>query len=56
MQDQPQLRWETSDWPCVRSWVRGVLLVGSIGLALHLVFPQIPGLEGSLQLVAGSSR
>ena len=36
--------------------MRGVLLVGSIGLALHLVFPQIPGLERSLRLVAGTSH
>jgi uncharacterized protein (TIRG00374 family) len=40
----------------VRRWVRGVLLVGSIGLALHLVLPQIPGLERSLQLIAGTSH
>jgi uncharacterized protein (TIRG00374 family) len=40
----------------VRRWVRGVLLVGSIGLALHLVLPQIPGLEKSLRLVAGTSH
>jgi glycosyltransferase 2 family protein len=31
-------------------------LVGSIGLALHLVLPQIPGLERSLRLVAGTSH
>jgi uncharacterized membrane protein YbhN (UPF0104 family) len=36
--------------------VRGVLLVGSVGLALHLVLPQIPGLERSLWLVAGTSH
>jgi uncharacterized protein (TIRG00374 family) len=36
--------------------VRGVLLVGSIGLALHLVLPQIPGIERSLRLVAGTSH
>ena len=36
--------------------VRGALLVGSIGLALHLVLPQIPGLERSLRLVAGTSH
>jgi hypothetical protein len=36
--------------------VRGVLLVGSVGLALHLVLPQIPGLERSLRLVAGTSH
>jgi uncharacterized protein (TIRG00374 family) len=40
----------------VRRLVRGVLLVGSIGLTLHLVLPQIPGLERSLQLVAGTSH
>jgi glycosyltransferase 2 family protein len=40
----------------VKRWVRGVLLVGSIGLALHLVLPQIPGLERSLRLVAGTSH
>jgi len=40
----------------VRGWVRGVLLVGSIGLALHLVLPQIPGIERSLRLVAGTSH
>ena len=37
-------------------WVRGVLLVGSIGLTLHLVLPQIPGIERSLRLVAGTSH
>jgi len=31
-------------------------LVGSVGLALHLVLPQIPGLEKSLRLVAGTSH
>jgi glycosyltransferase 2 family protein len=36
--------------------VRGALLVGSVGLALHLVLPQIPGLEKSLRLVAGTSH
>ncbi len=36
--------------------MRGALLVGSIGLALHLVLPQIPGLERSLRLVAGTSH
>jgi glycosyltransferase 2 family protein len=40
----------------VRKLTRGVLLVGSIGLALHLVLPQIPGLERSLRLVAGTSH
>ena len=40
----------------MRKLVRGVLLVGSVGLALHLVLPQIPGLERSLRLVAGTSH
>jgi glycosyltransferase 2 family protein len=40
----------------VRKLVRSVLLVGSVGLALHLVLPQIPGLERSLWLVAGTSH
>jgi len=40
----------------VRRLVRGTLLVGSIGLALHLVLPQIPGIERSLRLVAGTSH
>ena len=31
--------------------MRGALLVGSIGLALHLVLPHIPGIERSLRLV-----
>jgi uncharacterized protein (TIRG00374 family) len=31
-------------------------LVGSIGLALHLVLPQIPGIERSLRLVASTSH
>jgi uncharacterized protein (TIRG00374 family) len=43
-----------------RSWrsraLRGVLLVASIGLALHLVLPQIPGLERSLRLIVGTSH
>ena len=36
--------------------MRGALLVGSIGLALHLVLPQIPGIERSLRLVIGTSH
>jgi uncharacterized protein (TIRG00374 family) len=36
--------------------LRGALLVGSIGLTLHLVLPQIPGIERSLRLVAGTSH
>ena len=40
----------------VRRLVRGALLVGSIGLALHLVLPQIPGIERSMRLVAGTSH
>ncbi len=35
---------------------RGVLLVASIGLALHLVLPEIPGLERSLRLILGTSH
>src|SRR5215212_1836273 len=31
-------------------------MVGSIGLALHLVLPQVPGVERSLRLVAGISH
>jgi glycosyltransferase 2 family protein len=37
-------------------WVRGALLVGSIGLALHLVLPQIAGIGRSLRLIAGASH
>ena len=33
-----------------------MLLVASIGLALHLLLPQIPGIERSLRLVAGTSH
>jgi uncharacterized protein (TIRG00374 family) len=40
----------------VRRLLRTVLLVGSIGLALHLLLPQIPGIERSLRLVAGTSH
>ena len=40
----------------MRKLLRGVLFVGSVGLALHLVLPQIPGLERSLRLVAGTSH
>ena len=39
-----------------RRALRGVLLVASIGLALHLVLPQIPGLERSLRLIVGTSH
>jgi glycosyltransferase 2 family protein len=39
-----------------RRALRGVLLVASLGLALHLVFPQIPGLERSLRLIVGTSH
>lgn len=38
-----------------RLW-RTALLVGSIGLALHLLLPQLPGIERSLRLVAGTSH
>jgi uncharacterized protein (TIRG00374 family) len=40
----------------VRRALRSTLLVASIGLALHLVLPQIPGLERSLRLVTGTSH
>jgi glycosyltransferase 2 family protein len=36
--------------------LRGVLMVASIGLALHLVLPQISGLERSLRLIVGTSH
>ena len=39
-----------------RRAVRGILMVASIGLALHLVLPQIPGLERSLRLIVGTSH
>jgi uncharacterized protein (TIRG00374 family) len=39
-----------------RRALRGILLIASIGLALHLVLPQIPGLERSLRLVVGTSH
>lgn len=42
--------------PGVRRLLRTVLLVASIGLALHLLLPQIPGIERSLRLVAGTSN
>ncbi len=40
----------------VRGLLRGALLVASIGLALHLILPQIPGLERSARLLAGASH
>ncbi len=39
-----------------RRALRGILMVTSIGLALHLVLPEIPGLERSLQLISGTSH
>jgi uncharacterized protein (TIRG00374 family) len=39
----------------VRRLLRGALLVGSLGLAVHLVLPQIPGIERSLRLLADAS-
>jgi glycosyltransferase 2 family protein len=35
---------------------RGILMVTSIGLALHLVLPEIPGHERSLRLILGTSH
>jgi uncharacterized protein (TIRG00374 family) len=40
----------------MRRLLRGALLVASVGLALHLVLPQIPGLERSARLLAGASH
>ena len=40
----------------VRKLWRTALLVGSIGLALHLLLPQIPGIERSLKLIAQTSH
>lgn len=40
----------------MRKLWRTALLVGSIGLALHLLLPQIPGIERSLRLVAETSH
>ena len=39
-----------------RRALRGVLMVASIGLTLHLVLPQIPGLERSLRLIVDTSH
>jgi glycosyltransferase 2 family protein len=50
---------DTIERPTDVNWrraLRGVLLVASIGLALHLVLPQIPGLERSLRLIVGTSH
>lgn len=40
----------------MRRLLRGALLVASIGLALHLILPQIPGLERSARRLAGTSH
>jgi len=39
-----------------RTLLRSVLYIASLGLALHLILPQLPGIERSLLLVAESSR
>ena len=39
-----------------RTLLRSVLYLASIGLALHLILPQIPGIERSLVLIANASR
>jgi hypothetical protein len=39
-----------------RRALRGILMVTSIGLALHLVLPEMPGLERALQLISGTSH
>lgn len=38
-----------------RTVLRNVLYLASLGLAVHLILPQIPGLERSARLVAGAS-
>jgi glycosyltransferase 2 family protein len=38
-----------------RTLLRSVLYLASIGLALHLILPQIPGIERSLVLISDSS-
>lgn len=40
----------------LRRLLRSVLLVASVGLALHLVLPQISGLERSARLLSGASH
>lgn len=40
----------------MRGLLRGALLVASVGLALHLVLPLIPGLERSARLLADASH
>jgi len=39
-----------------RTLLRSVLYLASVGLALHLILPQLPGIERSLVLIAESSR
>lgn len=39
-----------------RKLLRGVLFVASIGLALHLILPQIPGIERSARLLTDTSH
>ena len=39
-----------------RTLLRSVLYLASLGLAVHLILPQLPGIERSLVLVADSSR
>jgi glycosyltransferase 2 family protein len=39
-----------------RTFLRSVLYLASLGLALHLILPQLPGIQRSLVLIAGSSR
>ena len=38
-----------------RTILRNVLYLAPVGLAVHLILPQIPGLEHSARLVAGAS-
>ncbi len=39
-----------------RALLKSVVYLASLGLALHLILPQLPGIERSLVLVADSSR
>lgn len=46
----------TSKQGNMRRLLRGALYLLSVGLALHLILPQIPGLEHSARLLAGTSH
>jgi hypothetical protein len=38
-----------------RTLLKSVLYLASVGLALHLILPQLPGIERSLVLISDSS-